>query len=323
MEACAGNILHVPPPDAWNIADLKPRLRELATRNVFIGTSSWKYPGWCGQLYDGQRYLTRSKFSKKRFEETCLEEYAGTFSTVCVDAGYYKFPDGRYLEKLCAQVPDGFRFSFKVTDTITLKQFPNLPRFGSHAGRVNEHFLSASMFRASFLRPCAPFREKIGALIFEFSQFYPRDFEHGRDFVAALDMFLGELPAGWQYAVEVRNKTFLQPEYFEMLHRHGVAHVFNSWSRMPPVREQIGLENSVTTDFVAARFLLTPGRTYEQAVKEFSPYEETKAPDPGARAAGRVLIEKAVAAGKRPSFIYVNNRLEGNALATIGAMIGS
>jgi len=106
-----------------------------------------------------------------------------------VDAGYYKFPTQKWIEGMCAQVPTGFRFSFKVTDLITLKHFPNQPRHGSHAGKPNEHFLNAGLFRSSFLRACEPFRDHIGALIFEFSQFYPHDFEHGRDFVAALEPF--------------------------------------------------------------------------------------------------------------------------------------
>jgi uncharacterized protein YecE (DUF72 family) len=301
--------------------ELRKRLSKLEDKSVFLGTSSWKYPGWCGQIYDEGRYVTRGKFSNKRFEESCLEEYAETFTTVCVDAGYYKFPDERYLGKLCRAVPDGFRFSFKVTDEITIKHFPNLPRHGVRAGQDNENFLNAELFRSAFLWPCKAFREKMGALIFEFSPLYPRDFAHGRDFVAALDRFLGELPGGWQYAVEIRNKNILQPAYFDVLRRHGVAHVFNSWSRMPPVREQLAMQGSATTDFVVGRFLLTPGRTYEQAVSAFSPYNEAKAPDADARAAGRALIAKAAEVSKRPSFIYVNNRLEGNALATIDALI--
>ena len=49
------------------------------------------------------------------------------------------------------------------------------------------------------------------------------------------------------------------------------------------------------------------------------PHSETKATDADVRAAGRAVIAKAKE-GKRPSFIYVNNRLEGNALQTIEAM---
>ena len=41
-----------------------------------------------------------------------------------------------------------------------------------------------------------------------------------------------------------------------------------------------------------------------------------------ARAAGRALIQEGQAAGpKRKTFIFVNNRLEGNAIATIGEMM--
>jgi uncharacterized protein YecE (DUF72 family) len=181
--------------------------------------------------------------------------------------------------------------------------------------------LNAELFADAFLRPCESIKGQVGLLIFEFSQFYKSDFEHGRDFVAALDGFLSRLPGGWQYGVEIRNKTFLQAEYFEMLARHQVAHVYNSWSRMPAVSEQMRIAQSETTDFLAARFLLSPGRVYEQAVKEFNPYTETKAVDADAREAGRVLLEKA-RKKKRLSFFFLNNRLEGNALNTIQAMLG-
>jgi hypothetical protein len=73
---------------------------------------------------------------------------------------------------------------------------------------------------------------------------------------------------------------------------------------------------------VAARFLLKPGRKYEQAVKAFEPYNAVKEENPEARAAGQALIQEGLKAGpKRKTFIYVNNRLEGNALSTIDAMI--
>jgi len=75
-------------------------------------------------------------------------------------------------------------------------------------------------------------------------------------------------------------------------------------------------------DLVAARFLLKPGRKYEQAVKAFEPYDSIKEENPEARAAGRALIAEGIAAGpKRRTFIYVNNRLEGNAISTIAAMV--
>ena len=107
------------------------------------------------------------------------------------------------------------------------------------------------------------------------------------------------------------------------LARHGVAHVFNHWDAMPPVGEQMALPGSRTQpQLCVARFLLKPGRPYEEAVKTFHPYDKVKEPNPEARAAGRALIAEGLAAGpERMTFIYVNNRLEGNALETITAMI--
>jgi len=92
---------------------------------------------------------------------------------------------------------------------------------------------------------------------------------------------------------------------------------------MPPVGEQMALPGSRTNpDLVAARFLLKPGRKYEEAVKTFEPYQRVKEENPEARAAGSTLIQEGVAVGpKRRTFVFVNNRLEGNAIATIEAMM--
>jgi len=293
----------------------------LASAGVYIGTSSWKYEGWCGMLYDQSRYVTRGKFAETRFDRTCLVEYAEVFKTVCVDGAYYRFPSAKYLDGLVSQVPTDFLFTFKVTDEITIKKFTHLPRHGIKAGKPNPNFLNAELFANAFLGSCERIKSNVGVLIFEFSHFYPSDYEHGRDFVADLDMFLGKLPKGWRYGVEIRNNTFLHPDYFAMLRRHQVAHVPNNWSRMPEVGEQIAMEGSQTSDeFVAARFLLAPGRTYEQAVKEFSPYKCVKEVNPSARQAGAVMMKKAKQRAQK-ALIYVNNRLEGNALETIDAMI--
>ena len=57
-------------------------------------------------------------------------------------------------------------------------------------------------------------------------------------------------------------------------------------------------------------------------MKAFEPYDSIKEENPQERAAGRALIAEGQAAGpKRRTFIYVNNRLEGNAISTIAAML--
>ena len=301
---------------------LKRNAAELAARGVFIGTSSWKYTGWFGQLYTPTRYEYRGKVAKTRFERDCLSEYAEVFKTVCVDAAYYTFPSEKYLQGLASHVPADFQFGLKVTDEITVRKFPNLDRFGVRAGKPNENFLNADLFSRAFLKPCEAIRPNIGILIFEFSRFHSTDYEHGAQFVADLDRFFGQLPTGWPYGMELRNKQWLKPEYFACLARHGITHTFNSWSAMPSVSEQMALPASRTNpERIAARFLLKPGRKYEDAVKAFQPYDSTKEINDDARKAAASLIEEGKQNPRRKTFIYINNRLEGNALATIAAML--
>src|SRR5579859_2254101 len=127
--------------------ELKSRLAKLATEGIYVGTSSWKYAGWCGQIYDREKYITHGRFAETRFKRDCLTEYAEVFKTVCFDGAYYRFQDERSIEKLVKQVPDDFVFTFKVTDEITIKTFTDLPRHGKRAGKPNENFLNADMFK--------------------------------------------------------------------------------------------------------------------------------------------------------------------------------
>ena len=84
---------------------LAKRLAALAQRGIFIGTSSWKYEGWLGSIYTPERYFTRGKFSQKKFDDTCLAEYAETFPVVCGDFSFYQFPSDEYWRKLFGSSP--------------------------------------------------------------------------------------------------------------------------------------------------------------------------------------------------------------------------
>lgn len=303
---------------------LAPALEALRHDNIYVGTSSWKYEGWLGDLYDADRYYYRGKLSQTRFERNCLTEYAEVFSSVCADSSYYRFPTEKYLTNLYEPVGRNFRMAHKVTDTITIKHFPRLARHGEFAGKDNPHFLNADIFLSSFLKPLEPYQDQTGLLMFEFSRFYPRDFDKGRDFVDQLDKFLSRLPTNdWDFGVEIRNGSLLEQSYFDMLKSHQVAHVYNQWTRMPPLSEQLAQHPCTDPSSpVGARLLLKEGRPYQEAVDSFSPYESIQEPQPAVRTAAAELIRSRQAGPqKRPTYVYVNNRLEGNALGTIAAIL--
>ena len=303
----------------FDLAYYRARIAALAEKGIFIGTSSWKYEGWLGQIYTPSRYECRGRVASARFEENCLAEYAETFRTVCVDAAFYVFPDERRVKEQAAQVPDNFKFAFKTTEEITVKRWPGLPR----AGTVNENFLHAPLFVDRFLGPMEGIRSKVGPIVLEFGKFYSSEYANVAAFIADLDRFFSALPKGWPLSVELRNKKWLGPDYLACLKRHGVAHVWNNWTDMPPVSEQLAIVGEPPTDNLeVARFLLKPGRKYEDAVAKFKPYRITQELNEDARAALQLLIEKRwVKFSRDGTFIYINNRLEGNALLTVLAVL--
>jgi uncharacterized protein YecE (DUF72 family) len=295
-------------------------LKQHARDNILIGGSSWKYEGWLGQIYTRTNYLSRGRFSQKLFESECLREYVKVFPTVCGDFAFYQFPTDVFWQKLFSQVPAEFKFAFKIPEQITCKVFPSHTRYGPMAGLQNPAFLDFDMLNTSLLQLLEPYRDRVGVLIFEFGSFSRAAMADAQAFVQMLGPFLGRLPRSFRYAVEIRNPEFLEPAYFNCLRDHGVAHVFNAWTRMPELYEQIAISDAFTADFVVSRALLRRGRAYENAVQLFTPYTEVQDPNPLARQALRSLIEKTRKM-RREAYIYVNNRLEGNAPATIMAIV--
>jgi uncharacterized protein YecE (DUF72 family) len=193
------------------------------------------------------------------------------------------------------------------------------PRYGALAGLENPAFLDAELFTTSFLKPLEPYRERVGVLIFEFGTFRQRAFEDAASFVRALAPFLERLPGGWRFAVEIRNPEFLRPEYFECLRAFNMPHVYNAWTRMPEISDQIAIPESRTSDLLVARALLRRGRPYEDAVRMFTPYDRVQEINERVRSGLRELVDIALVDGQ-PAFIFVNNRLEGNSPGTIIAI---
>ncbi|HTP88646.1 MAG TPA: DUF72 domain-containing protein [Bryobacteraceae bacterium] len=307
-------------PSSFDRERLRRKLEEAARAGVFVGASSWKYEGWCGQIYTRERYQTRGRFSEKRFAEECLAEYATIFPVVCGDFTFYQFPSEAYWRKLFTSAPPTLLYALKVPEDITVKMFPTHARYGPRAGQINESFLNAAIFDSGFLELLRPYRSQVAVLILEFGAFSQRTYSDVSEFLVELDPFLAALPRDFRYAVEIRNEEFLGPEYFAVLRSHGVAHVLNAWTRMPEIGEQMAMPEVFTADFTVARALLRKGRAYAEAVEKFSPYAAVKDPNPSTRQALHHLVLRATARNE-PSYIFVNNRLEGNAPESIRAIL--
>lgn len=281
---------------------------------VRFGTSTWNYPGWAGLVYS-RAYPANGASAKM------LAEYARfpLFGTVGIDSSFYGPPKPTTLASWAAALPAGFPCVSKVWDRLTVRTFSG-PRDEARSGQRNPDFLNAELFRTDVFEPCrAHFGDHAGPFVFEF-QAIGRDEKVSPDqFATLLDEFLGRLPEEGHYGVEIRNQEFLTPAYFAVLREHDVAHVFNSWTRMPSLGEQLDLAESVTGRFLVARALLRPGRSYAEAVDQFAPYDRIREANPSLRA-DLVRLARTAAGLRIPAYLLVNNRAEGSAPLTIAAV---
>jgi uncharacterized protein YecE (DUF72 family) len=295
----------LPPPDEL------ARIRDALPLLVRFGTSTWNYPGWKGLVYH-KEYKGRGAATEM------LEEYARfpLFQTVGIDSSFYAPPTENVLRGYAERLPADFPTVSKVWQQVTVHTWTKA-QDKEKAGKPNPDFLNPELFVEAVYDPYRKwFGEHMGPLVFEFQQIYRASGIGPQDFADRLDAFFSELPHEGPYAVEIRNEEFLTPAYFAVLREHNVAHVFNSWTRMPSIGEQLDLPGSLTAPFVVARALLRPGRTYNEAVDAFAPYNRIQEPLPELR---QDLVRLAATAVKArvPAYILVNNRAEGSAPLTI------
>jgi uncharacterized protein YecE (DUF72 family) len=285
---------------------------------IRFGTSSWAYEGWQGMVY-------HRTYRKSRFSQDTLAEYAShptleapLFRTVGIDHSFYRPAATTQLAHYAEQVSDDFRFCSKVWEEITIPAYANLPRYGVKAGKPNPRFLDADAFRDLILGPAQEgLGQKLGPFIFEFQRWGTEP----TTFLEKLDQFLTQLPPGPQYATEVRNPALLNARYRDLLKAHGVAHVYNHWSYMPPLADQHrSLEQTFTASHVVIRLLTPLGLKYETAVERYKPYDRIVQPQPRMRQETVELVKQAAAEGKL-AYVLVNNRAEGCSPLTVQALV--
>lgn len=285
---------------------------------IRFGTSTWTYEGWQGQVY-------QRKYAKTTFARECLGEYCQylhngepLFRTVGNDSTFYRPPNANQLRHYLNQIPEDFQMCFKVWEDLTIPVYAKHIRYGPKAGQLNSHFLDAKLFNDLILTSYreAQFEPHMGPFIFEFQR-------HGltsQEFCARLDQFFSGIPQDFRYAIEIRNADLLGPDYRKILESHGVAHVYNHWSYMPPLTEQHRrMQEHFTAPFTVIRLLTPLNMSHEAAVKRASPYNKIVGVLPQMRKETVTIIKQAVGENRR-AYVLVNNRSEGNAPLTVQAL---
>jgi uncharacterized protein YecE (DUF72 family) len=295
-----------------DLVDVDEEHRELARRRppgLYLGTSSWSFPGWTGILWDrpaSQRQLARHG----------LAAYARhpLLNGVGLDRSYYQPLPAEEYAAYATVVPEDFRFVVKAHEACTVARWPEHERYGSRRGLDNPLFLDPAYAADQVVAPYAEgLGTKGGALVFQFA---PQDLGGVDRFINDLYRFLVALPAGPTYAVELRNREVMTERYVALLRETGAVHCVNRHPRMPGVDVQASAVAAADSPAFLCRWMLRPGLTYQGGYRRYHPFDRLVDEDLATR---RSLAEIAVAttAAGRPAYVTANNKAEGCAPLTL------
>src|SRR6266705_1874656 len=96
---------------------------------------------------------------------------------------------------------------------------------------------------------------KLGPMVFQFPSFDRWKFPKQESFLAVLTPFLKKLPADHKFVVEIRNKTWLDGRFADVLREHNIALALTDTSFMPRPWEMKQKFDLITADFAYVRWL--------------------------------------------------------------------
>ena len=297
------------PPRVRSVAP-SPTHQALARRlpeNLYLGCSSWSFPGWEGLVYEGRG-------TKTELARNGLAAYAAhpLLTSVGIDRTYYAPLSAAEFANYREAVPEAFRFLVKAHQLCTIASL----KAPNGQSTENPSFLDPSYARDEVIGPYAEgLKQKAGVLVF---QFPPQSLaamggRHG--FAEKLHAFLDGLPSGPSYATEVRNPELLTPTYFQALSDQNASHCFNVHPTMPILDEQRRLADASQASAVVVRWMLQRDRAYEAAREEFAPFNRLVDEDTTSRR--QIAAAIRAAPSHRPVFVIVNNKAEGSAPLSI------
>ncbi|MGD0907779.1 MAG: DUF72 domain-containing protein [Candidatus Acidiferrales bacterium] len=195
---------------------------------IRVGTSAFTAAGWEGSFYP-QGLPEREQ----------LSYYAQHFDTVEVDSTFYRMPSLSTVNNWDTRTPQGFIFAAKVPQIITHEKV----------------MIDCDKDLMEFLKVMSVLGAKLGPLLFQFPYFNKNAFAGVTDFLARLTPFLRKLPAGYKFAVEIRNKNWLMPRFADTLRSHGVALTLIDQAWMPQAAQWFEKVDPITADFTYVRWL--------------------------------------------------------------------
>ena len=195
---------------------------------LYLGTSAWSNKSWEGIVYPPG---TPSR--------DYLLHYATRFRAVEADSTWYATPSTGVTSRWRKLVPDGFVLAAKVPREIT----------------HDKALVGCEEAMIDFLEAMEPMGTALGPLLFQFP-YYGRSSPMTREiFLVRLEAFLAWLPASRRFAVEIRNKTWIDRPLLDCLRKNEIALTLIDHPYMFPIGKLMEELDPVTAPFTYIRWL--------------------------------------------------------------------
>lgn len=188
---------------------------------IRIGTQGWNYDAWVGPFYPTGTKPT-----------DFLSVYARAFDTVEVDSTFYATPPAKTVRGWARKVPAGFRFALKLTQEIT------------HERRLRE----VDDELARFADVARELEDKLGPILIQLGP------DFGPTELPALAHFLPKLPQDLRFAIEFRQRGWINDGVLALLAEHHVALTLTD-ARWIPRKQMLQLATRPTADFLYVRWM--------------------------------------------------------------------
>ena len=198
------------------------------TAKLRIGTSAFTAAGWEGTFYpEGMK------------PAEYLSHYAQHFETVEVDSTFYRTPAASTVNGWYDKTPPSFVFALKVPQIITHERC----------------LLDCEAEFDEFIARAGLLKEKLGPLLIQFPYFNKDAFATQADFLARLTPFLKRLPKALSFALEIRNRNWLDARFADLLREHKVALALIDQAWMPRPAQWFEKFDPITANFAYIRLL--------------------------------------------------------------------
>jgi uncharacterized protein YecE (DUF72 family) len=202
--------------------------RENSIPGMRLGTSAFTAAGWEGPFYPPG--LPAWDY---------LSYYATKFNTVEVDSTYYRTPAASVVNGWYEKTPPDFIFAAKVPQVITHEKV----------------LVTCEREFDEFVNRMDLLDDKLGPLLLQFPYFNKTAFKSVGEFVTRLRFFLKRLQGSTvRYAVEIRNKSWLDARFADLLREYKVALALIDQAWMPRPHELFEKLDPITTDFTYIRW---------------------------------------------------------------------